>query len=260
MKVTKVIASTIATIALAVTFVGVGFFACIAPPVTHVLANFFSNDALSPFDRTQLVQVADATRDYSFGNHDKGDLFRTIYQVNIQYRQEVIMAGGSMPEMFPSLDVVTDANDVKQLGSAFAGASELYCYSTDTVSHLDDCYAIERTAFIALAVAAILAVAGLIACGVAGRKRQVGNVVMASGIVVLVAFVALGAWAIVDFNALFTTFHRLFFSQGNWTFPYDSLLICALPTEFWIGMGAVWLVASALVSILSIAIGVRLRK
>ena len=118
MKVTKVIASTIATIALVVTFVGVGFFACIAPPVTHVLANFFSNDALSPFDRTQLVQVADATRDYSFGNHDKGDLFRTIYQVNIQYRQEVIMAGGSMPEMFPSLDVVTDANDVKQLGSA----------------------------------------------------------------------------------------------------------------------------------------------
>ena len=107
---------------------------------------------------------------------------------------------------------------------------------------------------------AILAVAGLIACGVAGRKRQVGNVVMASGIVVFVAFVALGAWAIVDFNGFFRMFHQLFFSQGNWEFPYDSLLICALPTEFWMGMGVVWLAVSFAVSILSIIIGRRLKK
>ena len=49
------------------------------------------------------------------------------------------------------------------------------------------------------------------------------------GIIVLVAFVALGVWAIVDFNGFFTAFHQAFFAQqGNWAFPYDSLLICAL--------------------------------
>ena len=75
----------------------------------------------------------------------------------------------------------------------------------------------------------------------------------------LVAFIALGAWAVIDFNGLFATFHSVFFSQGNWTFPYDSLLICALPTAFWMGMGVVWLATSAVISILSILIGKRLR-
>ena len=88
----------------------------------------------------------------------------------------------------------------------------------------------------------------------------VGNVVMSSGIVVLAVFVGLGVWAFIDFNGLFTMFHQVFFAQGNWTFPYDSLLICALPTEFWIGMGVIWLIVAVLISILSIAIGARLRK
>ena len=83
---------------------------------------------------------------------------------------------------------------------------------------------------------------------------------LGAGIIVLVAFVGLGAWAAISFDSFFTTFHSLFFSQGNWTFPYDSLLICALPTEFWMGMGVVWLAVSFAVSILSIIIGRRLKK
>ena len=111
-----------------------------------------------------------------------------------------------------------------------------------------------------LAICAIAAIAGLIACGVMGRKRLIGNVLMAAGIAVFAVFIALFVFAAIDFNRFFTLFHGVFFSQGNWTFPYDSLLICALPTEFWVGMGVVWLVVTALISILSIAIGARLRK
>ena len=125
---------------------------------------------------------------------------------------------------------------------------------------MDDCYNIARTAYVVLAICAIAAVAGLIACGTLGRKRLVGNVLMAAGITVFVVFAALGIFAAIDFNRFFTVFHSVFFSQGNWTFPYDSLLICALPTEFWVGMGVIWLAVAALVSILSIAIGARLRK
>lgn len=260
MKLPNAIAAVIATVALAVVFVGAGFLACIAPPFTHVLSSFFSDDQTSPFTRSQLTQVADATRDYSFGDHDQAALYRAIFQVDLQLRQEIVMANGTLPQGFPNLDIVNDANDARQLAAAFAGASELYCYSPETVSHLDDCYALLRTAYVVLAIAAIAAVAGLIACGTLGRKRLIGNTLMAAGIAVFVTFAALAVFAIVDFNRFFAAFHGVFFSQGNWTFPYDSLLICALPTEFWVGMGAIWLAVAALVSILSIAIGARLRK
>ena len=260
MKIPNAIAATISTLALLFVFVGAGFLVAITPPATHVLSSFFSDDATSPFNRTQLTQVADATRDYSFGGHDRTALYRAIYQIDMQLRQEVVMTSGTLPAGFPEVDVVKDANDGAQLAAAFAGASELYCYSPETVSHLDDCYNIARVAYTALAICAIVALAGLIACGVLGRKRLVGNVLMASGIAVLVVFVALGVFAALDFTRFFTMFHQVFFSQGNWTFPYDSLLICALPTNFWIGMGIICLVITVLVSVLSITIGSKLRK
>ena len=260
MKIARRIISVVAAIALAVAFVGAGFAACTAPPVTTALANMFSDDATSPFSRSQLVQVADATRDYSFGDHSKSDLYRTIYEVDAQYKQQVESGGGTLPADFPKLDVVTDRSDVTQLAAAFTTASEMYCYSPDTVSHLDDCHNIAAVAYPLVITVAAIGLIGLVFAGVTGRKRLVGNVLLAAGVVVLVAFIGLGVWAAIDFTGFFATFHQLLFSQGNWTFPYDSLLICALPTAFWMGMGVAWLAVSALVSILSIAIGKRLRK
>ena len=260
MVIVRKIFAVVATVALAVAFVGAGFFACTLPQVTHVLANTFSDDVTSPFSRSQLVQVADATRDYSFGAHDKTALYRAIYDVDMQYRNSVEQGGGAVPADFPKLDVVEDPSDSKQLGAAFTVASEMYCYSSETISHLDDCYALASVAYPLIISAGVIALITLIFTGITGRKRKVGAVLMAAGIVVVVAFIALAVWAIIDFNGFFATFHKLFFSQGNWQFPYDSLLICALPTAFWVGMGAVWLATTVLISILSFVIGKRLRK
>ena len=250
----------ITAIALAVVFVAAGLAVCLLPPVTHGLSSMFAKDGISPFSRAQLVEVADATREFSFGAHDEAELYRVIYLVDSEYQKEIADAGGTVPSDFPKLDRVADRNSLPQLKSAFSGASELYCYSEDTVSHLDDCYRIMAVAFPVLVVVAAIALVGLVFTGVTGRKRMVGIVLMIAGIAVLVAFVALGVWAAVDFNGFFRMFHQLFFSQGNWEFPYDSLLICALPTEFWMGMGVVWLAVSISVSILSIVIGKGLRK
>ena len=72
---------------------------------------------------------------------------------------------------------------------------------------------------------------------------------------------AVGAWAAIDFTGFFAAFHQLFFAQqGNWTFPYDSLLICSLPQPFWMGMGIVFLLVAVLVCVASILVGQRLRK
>ena len=260
MRIVRGIVAALTAVALALTFVAAGLAVCMLPPVTQGLSSMFAKDNLSPFSRAQLVQVADATRDFSFGAHDERDLYRVIYQVDVEYQKTLASANGSVPSDFPKLDRVSDLTSLPQLKSAFSGASELYCYSENTVAHLDDCYRLVSTAFPVLVVAIAIAIVGLVFTGVVGRKRMVGGVLMAAGIVVLVAFVALGVWAAVDFNGFFRLFHQLFFSQGNWEFPYDSLLICALPTEFWMGMGIVWLVVSFIVSILSIVIGNKLRK
>lgn len=251
--------TVVAAVMLAVSFVGAGFLVCTTPPVTGALANVFSDDATSPFSRSQLVQVAEATRDYSFGSHSKTELYCAIYDVDAQLRQTISAGGSSLLQGFPDLDAVSDPGDYDQLARAFANASEMYCFSPDAVAHLDDCYAIASTARPLLIVAAVLALIGLALVGVMGRKRALGRVLLAVGIVVLAAFVALGVWAAIDFTGFFATFHGLFFRQGNWTFPYDSLLICALPQAFWIGMAVIWLAVAVVLSALAIAIGRRLR-
>lgn len=259
MAIVRRIVSVVAAIALAVSFAGAGFLACTQPFVTSALANLFSDDATSPFSRSQLVQVADATRDYSFGDHSLGDLYRAIYEIDSQFQQQVESGGGTVSADFPKLGAVTDVDDVQQLAAAFAGASEMYCYSPDTVSHLDDCHDIASIAYPLVVTMATAGLVGLVFTGFMSRKRGAGNVLLAAGIVVLASFIGLGVWAAVDFAGFFATFHGFLFSQGNWTFPYDSLLICALPAAFWMGMGVVWLAVSVLASILSIVIGKKVR-
>lgn len=261
MKVVQVIINIVTVCMLAFVFVGAGFMACVAPPTTHALSTVFANDATSPLDRNQLVRVADATRDYSFGSHDLLDLYRTIYDIDVEYRNSVGYSAASTTGVgFPKVDAVTDRTSTDQYATAFRGASELYCYSPETIAHLDDCYKIASTAYPLLIAAAILVLAGLVFTGVACRKRRLGIVLIAAGAIVILSFVALGAWAVIDFRGFFTAFHNVFFSQGNWTFPYDSLLICALPQPFWAGMGALWLLVALLEAVLSILIGRRLAR
>lgn len=261
MALVRNIVNAVTALALAALFVVAGFAACLAPPVTHGLSSVFARDDLSPLDRNQLVRVADETRTYSFGAHDELALYQVIYDVDCEYRDSVgYSAASSTSQGFPRVDLVSDRNSLPQLKSAFAGASELYCYSEETVSHLDDCYNIVRAAVPWAIAIVIVAVAGLVFTGATGGVRRMHVVLMAAGIIVFVAFAGLGVWALVDFNGLFAAFHSLFFSQGSWVFPFDSLLICSLPTEFWMGMGAVWLAVSVLLSILSFITGFKLRK
>lgn len=256
----KIIAA-IAAAALAITFMGLGFVACTLPPVTHGLSSVFSQDDVSPFDRNQLVKVADATRDFSFGAHNELALYRVIYEVDEEFANKVTEAGGAVPTGFPSLGSVRNAADVSQYKEAFNNASEMYCFSQATISHLDDCYAIAAAAYPALIAIGLIAVAGIVFTHITGSRRRLGIVLFVAGLAVIVAFAALAAWAIIDFDGLFTAFHELFFAQqGNWTFPYDSLLICALPEAFWMGMGAVWLGTSIVLSVLSIVLGRKLGR
>lgn len=254
------ILAIIASVALALSIIGAGFLVCTLPATTNTLANFYSDDATSPFSRSQLVQVADATRDYAFGDHNLTSLYGAVFKVDLDFRQDILMNNGVVPYGFPDLDSVKDPGDIQQIEAAFAGASEMYCYSAQTISHLDDCFKLAQNARVILAIGAIIALACLIACGAMGGTRTVGKAMFAAGGIVIVLLVAGGIFAAVDFTDFFAVFHNFFFSQGNWQFSYDSLLICTLPTAFWVGMVVVWLVVSLVVSILSIIIGKSIQK
>jgi integral membrane protein (TIGR01906 family) len=261
MKAIQVIINMVTAIMLAFALIGGGFAVCVASPVTHGLSWVFSDDATSPFDRNQLATVADATRDYAFGKHDLLALYQTIYDVDVEFRGSVGYSAASTTSAgFPKVDQVTDRTSLTQLREAFNGASEVYCYSQAELSHLDDCYVLARLSYPVIIAAAILALAGLIFTGVTGRRRRLGAVFLAAGVLVMVLFVALAVWAALDFQGFFTAFHGVLFSQGNWEFPYDSLLICALPTAFWVAMGVVWLILALLFALISILIGRKLLK
>ena len=89
MKAVRVIVNVLTALMLAFTFVGAGFVVCTTLPITHGLSWVFCDDGTSPFDRNQLSRVADATRDYSFGNHDLLALYQVIYDVDTEYRNSV---------------------------------------------------------------------------------------------------------------------------------------------------------------------------
>lgn len=54
------------------------------------------------------------------------------------------------------------------------------------------------------------------------------------GIATLISTVIILLFLFVAFNSSFTIFHQLFFPQGNWQFPSDSLLIQTFPLDFFI--------------------------
>ena len=186
----------------------------------------------------QLPQAAVATRDYTVGSNDREAVFSMLHAINES-------AGTPYAEASPD---------------ELAAAPEEYTLPADALSHLDDVYHVVAGARIGLIVVALVAVAACAHMAVRVGRRALGGVAQAAGIAVVAVFALLAAWVVVDFNGFFAAFHSLFFANGTWTFSYDSLLITMYPPEFWIGMGAVWLAATGLLSIASIVVGALLRR
>lgn len=69
---------------------------------------------------------------------------------------------------------------------------------------------------------------------------------LAIGAAIVVAYFTLG------FQFVGSVFHRIFFPQGNWTFPFNSLIISLYGTEEMV-IGTVFVLTTALLSLLIIA-------
>ena len=131
---------------------------------------------------------------------------------------------------------VADA-EYDQLPSEWRGRP---AFDETAVSHLRDVRAVMSGARIATGVVALLLALHVGWC-VARRRLGILRSGMVWGAGAVTALVALaGVAGLLDFSSLFAAFHGLFFAQGTWTFPYDSLLIRLFPERFWSVSAAVW--------------------
>ncbi len=235
------LAGGVAVAALAITLVAAGFAACAAfPQTTRLLSETFSgsDNPDTPFSHDDLVTAALVTRDYTVESNDREAVFAMLHDINEN-------AGTRYAD--------ADAEEL-------AEANEKYTLTADALSHLDDVYGVVAVARVVFVVIALLAMAACAHVAVRRGRQALGGVLLAAGGIVLAAFLALAIWVAVDFNGFFAAFHSLFFASGTWTFSWDSLLITMYPTAFWMGMGAIWLAVTGLLSILAIAIGSVLRR
>ena len=202
----------------------VGLLACTLNPCTQALSAAFSTADISPYSQEALGRLALAGKEYTFDTND--------------------------------LDALQDAISAEQAQLAYvAPGSERYTLDSEAISHLDDVYAVVQLARLVALIALALAVAGFAHLRYYGKQPLAARAMVGAGVGVLAVFAVAGAWAAVDFYGLFQAFHGLFFSAGSWVFSYDSLLICMYPENFWVGMGAIWLATTCLLSILYVCIG-----
>ena len=183
---------------LAVTLIGAGFAAVAIPDAaTATLSRAFSgcDQPNTPFTADELTSMAIAGKHYTFDDNDREKLDAAIAEANVAAKVD---------------------------GRATASARESAARSlpADAISHLDDVYRVASVAKPALVIVVVLCIAGLAHVAVRISRRALGRTLMAGGGLVLAAFCALGAWAAIDFDGLFTVFHSLFFQQEPGRFAY----------------------------------------
>ena len=231
--------SAIGAAALAVMLVICGFVVCASfPQITQTLSSATCNEEDSPFSRDELVTAAVATRAYTIENNDRVALLETIAAINDE--ASTPFAGVSAEEL--------------------EAAPDAYTLTPDALSHLDDVNAVVKRVVPAFIGVAALAAFCLMVVMRTWGARAFGRPLIWAGVAVVAVFAVLGSWAAIDFNGLFAVFHGLFFADGTWTFPSDSLLICMYPETFWQGMGAVWLAVTLVLSAAAIISGAFLVK
>jgi integral membrane protein (TIGR01906 family) len=126
-------------------------------------------------------------------------------------------------------------------------------FDAAAVSHLRDVRSVISGARLATGAAALLLAAYVSVCLAWHRSDRLRVGMLAAAWALVVAVVLAAGAAFADFEALFASFHSLFFASGTWTFPADSMLIRLFPEPFWIASGACWaalvLVAAALLTL-----------
>lgn len=240
--------SAVLSATLAFCLIGIGLLVCAGLPiVTRTLSATYSPWEQSPFTQEEIVEMAVVTRDYTVGSHNSAALYEQEYRMNKAAQERTNFATSNAPDLSET-DIASE-----ETRTSLDAASDIYVLTGEAISHLDDVHEVIQIAYLAVALALIVALVGLVILWRSNR-RQFVFVLLVGCLLPVAILLALALWVIIDFSGFFSWFHSLFFAEGTWTFSSKSLLITMYPTEFWIGMGAVWLGSTTLCCIVGILI------
>ena len=107
-------------------------------------------------------------------------------------------------------------------------------YTSSEISHLKDVKGVMN--FIDYLFYLSLIIITLIITYYKKNKKQLIKLFRYGGITTLISMGIILFLSLFAFNTTFTIFHQIFFPQGNWLFPTNSLLIQTFPIEFFIGI------------------------
>ena len=146
------------------------------------------------------------------------------------------MKAGILPEAGISAEELRDADEalanyLRGDASALNGSP----FNAVEIAHMRDCFDLFVLLREVATACAVLAAVCLIA-GKCVRVRR-GAVLAAAALALFLA--ALAAWGILDFDSLFTAFHRLLFTNELWLLnPETDLLIRICPQSMFAAMAA----------------------
>ncbi len=245
------------SVAVAYSLFGLGFVACTTPQATAAIGGTFSGWENSVFPEEDMAAIAEAARAYSIEGASGDSLFAAIESALAEANPSLAAAFDEWRETSGAAfaEASTAGSGSSSLADAAGAVSERYALSESALSHLRDCTPIFTTGRISVGVVGGFAVAGLVALAIIASRKRAGRTLMAGAGLVFALLFALGAWAVADFDGLFTWMHQMLFAQGNWTFSSSSLLIQLFPEAFWAAMAALWVVASLVCAAVAMVLG-----
>ncbi|MBE1515755.1 TIGR01906 family membrane protein [Nesterenkonia halotolerans] len=144
-------------------------------------------------------------------------------------------------------DFLTNLADSRYLGDLAPGGEALF--TAEEVSHMVDVkFVLFWVMIIGLALLVITLILAMLLR--AWRPGGVARGLFAGAWVTLGIIIAVAVLAIIDWQFFFAEFHRIFFADGTWTFPAESMLIQLYPEQFWIDAGIAVVALAVLFSLI----------
>lgn len=268
-----VLALGVATsIAIAYSLFGLGFMVCTLPQATSAIGGTFSGWEHATYPEADMEEIAEAVRSFSIEGTSSEDLYNTIFSVMQESEPQIAALfeeGSAKNTDNTTANNNTAAGKTSNSGNGtntsssnsalsstnLAELEDQYSLPRNALSHLQDCTPIFTTGRISVGVVGGFALVGLIALGILAGRKRIGGTLIAGSALVIGILVALGIWAAVDFDGIFTWMHTLFFAQGSWVFNSDSLLITLFPEAFWAAMAGLWIISSVIFALIAGIVG-----
>lgn len=131
------------------------------------------------------------------------------------------------------VDYINNFAPREYLARVTTGADNTLAFTEAEVNHMHDVKWVLLIATVAVAALFLLTLLSSISL----RERAPGTIrrsLFSGAWITLGLIVVLGVVGVFGWEWLFTTFHQVFFPQGNWEFSVRSTLIRLYPPQFWI--------------------------